>query len=287
MEPSADRKELDEKTVEDIRPDYGTANSVIRFFIRNPWVGALGSLASIIGLLLAIYFYLQSVNHPDLVYYTNPVRTTIVKQGAASRLTVSVDGHPLSEDVTAAQIAIWNKGRRAIKPEIVLSPIVIKTNPVVPILEATVRTKSRDVVTVQIDKSHIDRGELPISWNILEQSDGAVLQLVYSSGPDVEIRCFGVLEDQPQIHELRYSGKIKSPAEQIAEDKWLKFVGMFSLFLAIAAIWYNFHMSKKYPGFNSGWSDKAFAVGFPLFLIGGWVYLTFIYSVPRPPFGFQ
>src|ERR1700682_4028884 len=111
-------------------------------FFAHPWVGIIGSVASILGALLAIYFYLHSVSRPELVYYANPVRTVVVKQGTASRLSVSFDAPLVTQDVTAVQVAIWNRGRQAIKREAVLEPIVIRTEPRVTILEATIRRMS-------------------------------------------------------------------------------------------------------------------------------------------------
>ena len=45
-----------------------------RNFFANPLVGVLGTIASIIGLFLACYFYFQSKEEPDLVYYVIPLR---------------------------------------------------------------------------------------------------------------------------------------------------------------------------------------------------------------------
>ena len=80
----------------------------------------VGTAASILGLLLAVYFYFGNVSYPELVYIVNPVRTIVVKQGTASRLGVIFDGQPLTQDVTAAQVALWNRGRQAIRRAAIL-----------------------------------------------------------------------------------------------------------------------------------------------------------------------
>ena len=102
-----------------------TLNTFWSFF-KHPAVGILGSLAGIIGIPLAIYFYTQTALYPDLVYYVNPARAAVVQQGAASHLTVSIDGQQITTDVSAAQVAIWNRGKQAIRHESVLEPIVIR-----------------------------------------------------------------------------------------------------------------------------------------------------------------
>jgi hypothetical protein len=264
-------------------------NPVFAFF-ANPWVGIVGSVASILGVLLAAYFYFQSVSYPELVYYVNPARAVVVKQGTASRLTVSFDGRPVAQDVTATQVAIWNRGREAIRRTAVLQPIIIRTEPRVPILEATIRKKSREVVALDLDQTRLVDGEVSVSWNILEQGDGGVVQLVYAAGPDTKIQCLGVIEGQPGIRELRYSGTIRSPAEQMRGERMLRYVLAFMLLAGVAIFLLGLIMVRLLR------RDKAHSLGIityvmyvvaPVLIIVLSLYMIFTWSLPQPPFGFE
>jgi hypothetical protein len=168
----------------DETPSATSSSDRLFAFFAKPWVGIVGSVASIFGVLLAVYFYFHTNGFPELVYYVNPARAVVVKQGTASRLTVLFDGRPLNQDLSAAQVALWNRGRQAIRRAAILQPIIIRTEPRVPILEATVRRTSRDVVSLDLDRTRLADGEVSVSWNILEQGDGAVVQVVYAAGPD-------------------------------------------------------------------------------------------------------
>jgi len=163
-------------------------------------VGIIGTIVGIAGLIFAI----QTLESRELVYLVNPARAIVVKTGAATSLHVFYGQQELKSDVTAVQIELWNKGKKAIHPAAneILRPIVIQTSPSVPILEATLRKKSRDVVDISLDKSHLSEGKLGVSWNILEHEDGGILQLVYAGSPDVAITVSGVLEGQRKVTEL-------------------------------------------------------------------------------------
>jgi hypothetical protein len=249
----------------------------------NPWVGIIGSVASIVGVLLAVYFYFQSVRSPQLVYYVNPARAVVVKQGTASRLSILFDGRQISQDVTASQIAIWNRGREPIRQAAVLKPIIIQMDPRTPILEATIRKKSREVVNLQMEQIRLSEGEVSLKWNILEQGDGAVVQLVYAGGPGIKIRCDGVIEGQSRVKELVF----KDPSWPAAEN-WMKrnqvYFGVgFAIFLmaGLISIW----ISHREMGFSK--SKLTIATLALLLLIGVILYLAFQSIIPEPPFGFE
>jgi len=88
--------------------------SILQFF-GNPWIGIAGALAGLAGVVLAVYFYLDSRRYPEVVCYVNSVQAVLVKQGTASRLAVTFDGRPISQDVTAAQVTIWNRGKQPVR----------------------------------------------------------------------------------------------------------------------------------------------------------------------------
>ena len=123
---------------------------LMRLF-SNPAVGMIASAASVLGVVLTIYFYVQSTKKRDLVYFVNPAQAVVVKMGEASNLHVLYGDRELKSDVTATQIALWNQGNDSIRPENVLEQVTIRTNPSVPILEASVRKKSRSVVDLTLD----------------------------------------------------------------------------------------------------------------------------------------
>jgi hypothetical protein len=178
-----------------------TESSGFRRFFSNPMVGFVGSIASIIGLGLAVYFYIEARETRELRYFVNPARAVVVHAGQTSRLSITLDGAPVKRDVSAAQVAFWNEGRASIKPNNVLQSLVVKTSPMAPIIEATVRKRSREVVKIDLDRSLLTQGELTVHWNILEFHDGGVLQLIYLGDVNAPVNARATIEGQGELPE--------------------------------------------------------------------------------------
>jgi hypothetical protein len=98
-----------------------------------------------------------------------------------------------------------------------LSEIRITTTPRVQILEATIRKVSRGEAGIARDATRLSEGIVPISWTILEENDGAILQLIYAGPPATKISVQGTIVGQRHISEVQFRGRIISPSEQLAE----------------------------------------------------------------------
>lgn len=164
---------------------------------------------------MTVYFHIQDTRYRELAYYVSPAKAVVVRAGESSNLRVYMDDQMLQSDVTAAQIQIWNQGKEPIKPGDLLAPLTIRTNPSVPILEATIRNRSRDVVHLSLDREHLKDGVITVSWNILEQGDGCVIQLIYAGGPSIGVTAASVIVGQRAVRRIQYTGKIESPSDQM------------------------------------------------------------------------
>jgi hypothetical protein len=274
-----------------LEPQVSTGRSRFYAFFSNPWVGIAGTAASIIGVPLAVYFYLQSVSYPDLVYLVNPVRTVVVKQGTASRLGVTFDGRPLTQDVTASQVAIWNRGRQAIRRAAILQAVTIATEPKAAILEATIRKTTRDVVGFDLDRTRLADGEVSVAWNILEDGDGGVVQLVYASGVDTQIRCRGVIEGQRAVRELSLPWHtIESPESQLRSLRWLRYIFVaLALPMLYMFVWTLINWQTEIGSLHgrARLVELVVSVAVPVVGLGLILYWLLARGVPTPPFGFQ
>lgn len=237
-------------------------------------LGVIGSLASLISIPLAIYFYFQAKEYPQLTSYVSPTKAVVVKAGQASRLTASYDNKVIDTDITAAQVALWNGGSKPIKSTDILKPIVIRTDNNIPILEATIRKTSREVTQLAINTEELQKGLMYVSWNILEHNDGGVVQLIYAGNPDVKIYTDGVIEGQPQI--VQQAGGATTQGDRFTA--YFSF-GMGTLSLAFYVI----------GCIKFGWlrwkDDWPMIFLILMFFIGGTV-LFYITRDVGPPFGF-
>lgn len=169
----------------------------IGWVIRNPALSALGTLGGIISIPLAIYLYLMGVEHHGLSIYVNPVKSVIVKAGQSSDLHVLYKNQQLTSDVTALQVAIWNNGKKSIRSEDVLEPIILETSEKRPILEASIRHISRPVIHAQLDSGLESSGKIGVRWKILEHNDGLIIQLIIAGSTTISTIISGTVEGQP------------------------------------------------------------------------------------------
>lgn len=183
-----------------------TQNRLMRFFSTNPLVGVIGAAASVISIPLAIFLYFSGQQTRDLAALVHPIRTSVVRLGQASKLSVKFEDRLIDSDVTAVQIAVWNRGGLAIRPTNVLKPVAIAM-PGHRILEATIKKQTRDVVNFRLDPTNLAEGRVPLNWDILEQDDGAVIQLIYEGDDTSDITFEGVLEGQPSVSQPQHSLK--------------------------------------------------------------------------------
>jgi hypothetical protein len=252
----------------------------LRRFFSNPLVGVAGSIASIIGLALAIYFFIESQRNRELLYMVHPAKAVIVKSGQLSRLAVTIDGNAITADLTAAQIAFWNQGKEPIRKEHVLHAFTLRTDPKTPIIDATLRKKSRDVVHIELDKSRIKDGELMVSWNIMERDDGGIVQLIFAGDANTNIRASAVIEGQPVIRRLDTTITESTTEGYTKRTRitWWTTTAVWAMILSFIA-WLLFDVYRGRMPSRHIW----IIVGLQLALA---TTVTFFFLEPAPPFGF-
>jgi hypothetical protein len=178
--------------------------SAVDWAARNPKIGLLGTIASVIGILFTIVQFVLDENDREIVY-TVAAPTTIVRSGRLSDLRLNFHGSEITSDVSSVQVAIWNTGRASVKRENVLSDqhrLTISFDSPTVVLDVFAKP-TRDIVELEVDKTNTARGQIFCSWNILEQEDGLLLEILYVGSPSIKvpdsIRVAGVIEGKRRI----------------------------------------------------------------------------------------
>lgn len=173
-------------------------NVVLHWISTHPFgvcVAFLGALASMVALMLAFFPWWVAPKR-NLSYCINPIRTPIVQSAKTSDVSVSYKGRPVSGNVTAAQIAIWNAGREPIKAEDILTPILLSTPTNAPILEIISINISRNVIGLILTSTNPPSSIIGLGWKILEHNDGALIQIVYAGATETPINLEGTIVGQ-------------------------------------------------------------------------------------------
>ena len=245
------------------KTNIGSTKKTSWSIFSHPAFNFIGLIVGILGLFFGFYFYNAAKIYPQLVAYTLPVKTTIVKSGQASEIKTIYKDKEINTDVTAAQIAIWNQGNASIKKENILKPIIISTQNNTPILEATIRKSTReDVTKLTLNSEEIQNGRLTVSWNILEQNDGGVIQVVYAGNSETTIGVEGTIEGQKEIIKSTKSRDTQSLTERFSVARiyrtfWLIYLliiwcfigGIYTLYRSVKQIKF-FILKKNYIGIS-------------------------------------
>jgi hypothetical protein len=113
--------------------------------------------------------------------------------------------------VCGLQVVIWNAGSQAIRPNNILDDVIIRTKPTVPILEARIRKTSRNVCAIAINADSEEEGAIPIRWNILEERDGATIELFYIGDPSIDVTVTGTVEGRKSPRRITYAEATNLP----------------------------------------------------------------------------
>jgi hypothetical protein len=177
-----------------------TKDFIIRIF-SNPWFGGIAAFCGIVGIPLSIY--LAREKKPELCYRVYANRTSIVKAGQLSEMSVFVDGKQATGDLTAAQVQVWNDGTKAIHNNDILSArgIVLRTTSGTQIYKAICKP-IRSESDFGIITTNILAGKIGLTWKVLEKSDGALITVFYAGDENTRIVVDGTIEGQGRVANL-------------------------------------------------------------------------------------
>lgn len=171
---------------------------ILKRFFHHPNFNVVCGIVTIVSAILAIYFYLNTIKEPNLTFYISSTRTPIVQKGNLNDFSVTFHGIQITNDLSSAEIQIWNQGKAPIRKDDILKPMLIKTPKGEPIYQA-VYASTRDVIEFNwIGFSNKLSGVLQFDWKILEKNDGIKIQIVYGGNVLLPLIVDGINADQPQ-----------------------------------------------------------------------------------------
>jgi len=173
----------------------GDWRSHIFFF----WLGIVGTVGTLVGVVLSVYFYQASQIRPLLIFAVHPLKTELQRPEYDKELGFIYKGKPLdSESITSVQVSIWNAGTRSIRDSDVLDPFRLVTPDGSAILSVRAKKISRPTCGFESlgNQEDYKSGKCRLKWRILEPGDGAVLQIIYAGSARRDPKLEGVVEGQ-------------------------------------------------------------------------------------------
>lgn len=149
-------------------------------FFRKHWLGLIGLVVGILGIILSIYFYSLTKQYRDLVFISDPHPATIISQGDINNSPLKLvknNSVVISNSIFLHKIYIWNEGNLSIRRDHILRPIsIVFGDSSTSILDYKILRESRDVVNLNVSQNSSNKIE--IDFDILEQNDGFCMQLL-------------------------------------------------------------------------------------------------------------
>ncbi len=161
---------------------------------ENPWVNALSLLLALLGIILAIFFFIKGRRTKEPRY---SIRSTNLVQDFISRieaLEMTYAGERIS-NLTATELAFWNNGKDTINNSDIAAadPLMIKVNNGYKILDSSVMQVKNAANQFSINHSD-DGSHVLIQFDYLDADDGGVIQLLHTGKSSRDIVVCGTIK---------------------------------------------------------------------------------------------
>jgi hypothetical protein len=130
----------------------------------------------------------------------HPIRSAIATAGADDGLAFTYQGRQV-RDAALLRVALWNEGPGPVRASQILTPVTLSLPPNCEILRAVTKLQTREVVrlSTEVARSPGAPDRVVLNWNIIEDGDGAVIEMLFSGPIDSPLSVHGVLEGQPRV----------------------------------------------------------------------------------------
>jgi hypothetical protein len=174
----------------------------LKKIFHHPNFNAVCGIVTIISLIFAIWTWQINIKEPNLTYYISPTRTPIVQKGSLDNFSVTFMGTQITNDLSSAEIVIWNQGKSAIHRTDIEKTITLRTANGESIYKID-GSESRDVIGFHVIndstyQAELLSGKLQFDWKILEKDDGIKMHIIYGGSVNVPITVEGIVEGQPR-----------------------------------------------------------------------------------------
>lgn len=185
----------------------------MRTYLRENWLGVVGLVVGIIGIVASGYTYVASQRYRAPTFVTEPSRTEIVRRADMRQAAITVrraDGREVRSDVTAVRFYFWNDGSEPIRREHILAPLTLRLQSAgSEIIDARILRTSRAVTGVRLQRGPTS-DSAALSFAILEPGDGFAGQLIFEGDARSPLLLHGVIE----------GARLRSEAELAWRRRW-------------------------------------------------------------------
>lgn len=207
----------------------------------NPWLAISSFFIAIVGIILAIGFYLKSRRLKIPCY---SIRSINVVQDLISKfesLEIRYAGDAI-ENLTVTKLAFWNWGKETINSSDIASadPLLVRATEGYKILEAKVIYANNPANQFSII-DHEDKTAVSLNFDYLDKNEGAVIQIIHTGTTNDHIQVTGTIKGAGKMHHragssfrlVRMTNRAISRFSTKFYRVWFGFAFLLSPFMAL------------------------------------------------------
>lgn len=231
--------------------------------LKQPY-NAFTTAVALIGVLLSIYFYIESIQKREPYYLAQPSTQIYTKSVTSPKFTV-VDstGKTVDGDIHVLEVSLWNDGRVPIEPSDVRQPVYIEFPQNFRILDSTVVKENKPYVSKVHLTVHPDvpgqEKRIGIAWEHLDPGVGARMQFIYVGSSNPPIKFHGDILDS----EIRNAeGLLKRVANESIRSGVAATIVFIAIFLIDLIKIRRIPQTSRLLMIGIGISKMVFTIGF-------------------------
>lgn len=178
---------------------------------ENPWMSALSFFLALLGIILAIFFFIKSRRTKEPRY---AILSTNLMRDFTSRLEaleMTYSGERIS-NLTATKLAFWNNGKDTINGSDIASadPLMVKVKDEYNILDSSMLYAKNAANQFSIDPSD-DGTHVLIQFDYLDADEGGVIQLLHTGKSSDDIEVCGTIKGAGKLNRCSVPNLKKMP----------------------------------------------------------------------------
>lgn len=163
-------------------------SQLAEFLGTNPWLSIISFVIAVMGVALAIVFYIKG-KRAKLPYYAIRSANIVSDFGSWMKPLEMRYSSQLIENLTVTKMAFWNAGRDTIDHQDIAraDPLTLHVKESYKILDAKILSEKTPANKFSITTSP-DQSSLALEFDYIDKDEGAVIQLIHTgkSGEDID-----------------------------------------------------------------------------------------------------
>jgi hypothetical protein len=161
------------------------------------------NIITILTFAISYYWYLEQRKEVDPTFINDQQSKQVLYATDIANSSIRIskqDGKPITSNVYVQTFYFFNQGKLAFRKEDVLAPVGFELGDSTQcqLLDYKILRTSRSIVNARLQRDTINDNRINLSFDILEEDDGFVGQIIYASSEPCILNASGVIAGAPK-----------------------------------------------------------------------------------------